>query len=335
MKKKLMILIGSLLICSVSVFGQTSDIVTDKEAEEMWQESKKLVLESHKLSQAPFSELTETIDVRQEAQKYFEAWIKGDADTILAYTPPFKIKDEMDAAKMLEPVYGENLKDKISLENMKPIDLIKLKLQITGKDTFQYLSVNIGDITETGILPDEYHKEASVFTVLNFRADVYVKGKKDVMNANVVGYTDGKRWYFQERGGLTENLLREFQKDEKTQETSKHNQDDDLEKQIREDFKKAQYVYIAKVTNQRRVRSGTFRGRHNETVIDYSISNRMITEKTFKGIKRKRFNLETNAFTKGTAYLIFADSYNSYSKAVELEKAEKELKIIEKILAGR
>ncbi len=101
-------------------------------------------------------------------------------------------------------------------------------------------------------------------------------------------------------------------------------------------MKNRHYIYVAKVKSRVLVRSGlTFTGRHGETVIDHIFSNRMLIEKNLKGTNKKLINLKDDDFKKGAKYLIFANTNNSFTKALNLDVSTKELEIVERILSEK
>lgn len=117
---------------------------------------------------------------------------------------------------------------------------------------------------------------------------------------------------------------------------SSQSQEIELEKTIREAVKNSHYIYVAKVKSRVLVRSGlTFTGRHGETVIDHIFSNRMLIEKNLKGTNKKLINLKDDDFKKGANYLIFANTNNSFTKAINLDVSTKELEIVERILSEK
>ncbi len=56
-----------------------------------------------------------------------------------------------------------------------------------------------------------------MFAVLKYTADIYLKGEKDIVNGRIIGYTDGKKWYFVDHAGLSENTLKLFGLDSLTE----------------------------------------------------------------------------------------------------------------------
>ncbi len=69
----------------------------------------------------------------------------------------------------------------------------------------------------------------------------------------------------------------------------------------------------------------------------------MVVERNLKGMKRKRVYPRTHTqrswksfrFEEDKKYLIFANSYNKFNKAIKLKNAEEEIRILEKILSKR
>jgi hypothetical protein len=230
MKEKLLFLISVILLFSFAAVGQQNPKDTNKNTEskkddtglynekerqelekstkDLMKTARDLMMFTHKLSQAPFKELTKTKDVREEAEKYFQAWMNSDAAAILGYQPPFKVKENKETSKLLKEMF----KEAPGLNPNKPtdgnlLDEIKSTLEYMNKDTVKYNSVEIGEIMETGILVGKDAPKERIFAVVKYKADVYIKGEKDIVNGNVIGYTDGKKWYFVDRPGLSEKIL--------------------------------------------------------------------------------------------------------------------------------
>ena len=247
MKEKLLFLISVILLFSFAAAGQQNPKDTNKNTEskkddtglynekerqelekstkDLMKAARDLMMFTHKLSQAPFKELLKTsassltsLDVREEAEKYFQAWMNGDAAAILGYQPPFKLKENKETYKFLKELFKEApglIPNKPTHGNL--LDEIKSTMENMNKDTVKYNSVEIGEITETGILVGKDAPKERIFAVVKYKADIYIKGEKDILNGNVVGYTDGKKWYFVDRAGLSEKILMRVGEDSPTE----------------------------------------------------------------------------------------------------------------------
>ncbi len=229
MKKQLLFLISVILFFSFAAAGQQNPKAANKdteskkdktglskETEELEKFSKDALRAVYKLSQAPIKELTKTRDVREEAEKYFQAFINRDAAAILGYQPPFRVKQDEEANKFLKEIF-KDFPGNNSNQPGSRLDEMKSALADMNKNTFQYNSVKIGEITETGILEGKDAPKERIFAVVKYTADVYIKGEKDVVNGNIVGYTDGKKWYFVDRAGISEKVLTWLGKDSPTE----------------------------------------------------------------------------------------------------------------------
>jgi hypothetical protein len=221
MKAKLLLLVSVVLFFSFSAAGQQTPKDADNNLEEMEKAAKELIQLTYDLTRMSVKEMRKTKDVRDEAEKYFQAWIKGDAATVFAYQPPFVVKRNEEADKVLQKIFkdalGDDPKKSKTGEKLNQLDDLKLAMKEMNKDTFKYNSVKIGEIIETGILDGDDAPKERFFAVVKYTADVYFKGKQDILNGRIIGYTDGSKWYFEDRSGVPENVLKEFGISSKTE----------------------------------------------------------------------------------------------------------------------
>ncbi len=129
---------------------------SDREIIDLKKSIKDSMLLTYEISQSPYRELTTTRDMQEEAQKYFQALIDRDAQTILALKPPHLINVGVGT--------DENTVD--------PVETIKATLDGMSEDTFKYNSVKVGKIIETGILNYDDALKENIFAVIEFHADV-------------------------------------------------------------------------------------------------------------------------------------------------------------------